>query len=142
MTLSTTLKTGLRAGVVALALAGTALVAVPAEAAQPNFGFQLNFGNGGFFGGPNGGIVLHFGDDNYFDYCLTNSQVRSALRNKGYSQVKIVKESNNTNKVWVVYRDDGDWYQARVDRCTGKVDHVDQIYPKGPDNSFNLTFTF
>jgi hypothetical protein len=139
MNLSTTLKTGIRAGIVALALGGTALVAAPVQAAQPNFGFQLNFGNGGF---GNGGIVLHFGDDNYFDYCLTNSQIRSALRGKGYSQVKVVKESNSTNKVWVIYRDDGDWFQARVDRCTHKVDRVEEIYPHGPDNSFNLTFSF
>jgi hypothetical protein len=139
MTLSTALKTGLRAGIVALALGGTALVAAPVQAASPNFGFQLNFGNGGFGGG---GIVLHFGDDNYFDYCLTNSQIRSALRNKGYSYVKIVKESNNTNKVWAIGKKYGDWYQLRVDRCTGKVDRVEQIYPDGPDNSFNLTFSF
>ena len=54
----------LKAGVVALALAGTALAAVPAQAASPTFGFQLNLGGGG---GSNGGIFLHFGDDDYFD---------------------------------------------------------------------------
>ena len=61
MTLSTTLKNSLRAGVVAVALAGTALVgAAPAQAqSSPNFGFSLNFGNGGGFGmGPKGGITL------------------------------------------------------------------------------------
>jgi hypothetical protein len=140
MSMITTMKTGLRAGVVALALAGTALVAVPAQAAQPTFGFSLNFGN---FGGGNGGIVLHFGDDDYWDFCRTNSQIRSALRNAGYSQVKIVKESNNTNKVWAIGKKHGDWYQMRVDRCTGKVDRIKEIYPiDNGGNSFNLTFTF
>ena len=142
MALSHTLKTGLRAGIVALALGGTALVgAAPVQAASPNFGFQLNFGNGGFGPGPKGGIVLHFGDNNYFDYCLTNTQIRSALRNKGYRDVKIVKESNSTNKVWAIGRKGFDWYQMRVDRCTGKVDRIEEIH-QGPNNSFNLTFSF
>lgn len=131
------LKT-LKAGVVALALAGTALAAVPVQAAQPNFGFQLNFGGGG-----NGGIVLHFGDDDYWDFCLTNKQIVKALNNKGYSKVKIVKESNSSNKVWAVGRKYGNWYQLRIDRCTGKVDQVKEIYPlDNGGNSFNLTFSF
>ncbi len=128
----------LKAGIVALTLAGTALAAVPAQAAQPTFGFNLNFGGGG-----NGGIVLHFGDSNYFDVCLTNKQIVAGLNNKGYSKVKIVKESNSSNKVWVIYRDDGRWYQARVDRCSYKVDQVKRIYPvNNGGNSFNLTFSF
>jgi hypothetical protein len=130
----------IKAGVVALALAGTALAAVPVQAASPTFGFSLNFGNtlpGG------GGIVLHFGDDDYWDFCLTNRQIVAALNNRGYSRVKIVKESNSTNKVWAIGRKHGDWFQMRVDRCTHKVDRVQQIYPQDDfGNSFNLTFTF
>ena len=142
MALSTMLKTGLRAGIVALALGGTALVgAAPVQAAQPTFGFQLNFGSGGFGPGPQGGIILNFGDDNYFEYCLTNSQIRSALRNKGYRDVKIVKEYNNTNKVWAIGRKGFDWYQMRVDRCTGKVDRIEEIEQRS-NNSFNLKFSF
>ncbi|MEO7223719.1 MAG: hypothetical protein ABIY37_14720, partial [Devosia sp.] len=131
----------LKAGVVALALAGTALAAVPAQAASPTFGFSLNFGNN--FGPGNGGIVLHFGDDNYWDVCYTNKQIIQGLNNKGYSKVKIVKESNSSNKVWAIGRKYGDWFQMRVDRCTGKVDQVKQIYPvNNGGNSFNLTFSF
>jgi hypothetical protein len=128
----------LKAGVVALALAGTAIAAVPAQAAQPNFGFSLNFGGGG-----NGGIILHFGDDDYWDFCLTNKQIVKALNNKGYSKVKLVKESQSTNKVWAIGRKYGDWYQLRIDRCTGKVDQVKEIYPlDNGGNSFNLTLKF
>ncbi|MEO7223772.1 MAG: hypothetical protein ABIY37_14985 [Devosia sp.] len=127
----------LKAGVVALALAGTALAAVPAQAASPTFGFSLNL----LGGGGNGGIVLHFGDDNYWDVCYTNKQIIQGLNNKGYSKVKIVKESNSTNKVWAIGRKYGDWFQMRVDRCSGKVDQVKQIYPNN-GNSFNLTFSF
>jgi hypothetical protein len=131
----------LKAGVVALALAGTALVAVPAQAAQPNFGFSLNFGN--VFPGPGGGIVLHFGDDDYWDYCLTNRQIVAALNDRGYSRVKIVKESRNSGKVWAIGRKYGNWYQLRIDPCTHKVDQVREIHPiNNGGNQFNLTFTF
>jgi hypothetical protein len=128
----------LKAGVVAIALTGTALTAAaPVQAAQPAFGFQLNFGTG------NGGIVLHFGDDDYWDFCRTNKQIVKGLNNKGYKSVKIVKESNKTNKVWAIGRKSGDWWQMRVDRCSGKVDQVKKIYPKKKGGAeFNLTFTF
>ena len=136
------LLTTLKAGVVALALAGTAMAAVPAQAASPNFGFSLNFGGGNNFG-PGGGIVLHFGDDNYWDYCLTNKQIARGLADRGYSRVRIVRESNRNNKVWAVGRKGGDWYQMRIDRCSHKVDQVKEIYPVDKfGNQFNLTFTF
>jgi len=102
-------------------------------------------GNGSGIGirGPGGGIVLHFGDDNYWDYCMTNKQIVYALNDYGYSRVKIVKESNSSNKVWAIGRDGLKWYQMRVDRCTHKVDQVKRIYPiNNGGNSFNLTFTF
>jgi hypothetical protein len=129
----------LKAGVVALALAGTALAAVPVQAAP--FGFHLNLGGGG---GGNGGIFLHFGDDDYFDFCWTDKQVAKALANKGYSKLQLVKKSNSTNKVWFVGRRNGDWWLLRVDVCTGKVD-VKEIHPINEDDDdihFNLTFTF
>lgn len=139
MTLSTTLKTGIRAGVVALALAGTAIGGVAPVQAQsnPSFGFSLNFGNGS----PRGGIQLHFGDRDYFKFCLSNTQIRSGLRNAGYRDVRIVRESNNTNKVYVVAQKRGDWYSMRVDRCTRKVDRVREI-ERNRNGSFNLSFTF
>ena len=130
----------LKAGVVALALAGGALAAaVPAQAASPTFGFSLNFGN---TFSPNGGIVLHFGDDDYWDFCLTNRQIVAGLNDRGYSRVKIVKESRNSGKVWAIGRKNGNWYQLRIDPCTHKVDQVKRIYPLDDfGNSFHLTFT-
>ena len=49
MSITNTLKTGLRAGVVAIALAGSTLaMTAPVQAqSNPSFGFSLNFGNGG-----------------------------------------------------------------------------------------------
>lgn len=140
MTLSTSLKTTMRAGVVALALAGTAIggiAPVQAASAQPTFGFSLNFGGNG----PKGGIQLNFGDKDYFKWCLTNTQIKSGLRNAGYRDVRIVRESNNTNKVYVVAQKRGDWYSMRVDRCTRKVDRVQEI-ERNRNGSFTLNFSF
>lgn len=140
MTITNTLKTGLRAGVVALALTGSTFVATAPVQAQsnPSFGFSLNFGNGQQ---PRGGIRLNFGDDDYFDFCRTNSQIVRSLRNKGYRDVQIVREQNRNDKVWVVARKSGDWWQLRVDRCTGKVDRIREI-ERNRGGSFNLRFSF
>jgi hypothetical protein len=140
MTNTNLLKTSLRAGVVALALAGSAFVTTAPVQAQSNpaFGFSLNFGNQQQ---PRGGITLHFGDDDYFDSCMTNSEIRQGLRNRGYRDVRIVRESNNSNKVYAVGRKNGDWYSMRVDRCTGKVDRIREIR-RNSNGSFNLSFSF
>lgn len=140
MTITNTLKTGLRAGVVAIALAGSTLAATAPAMAQSNFGFSLNFGD---FGkqSQRGGITLQFGDEDFFKVCLTDSQIRSALRNKGYRDVRIVREVRNSNKVYAVGRKSGDWYQVRVDRCTGKVDRIREIERRN-NGTFNLTFSF
>ena len=138
-----------KAGVVALAIAGTAFAGVAPVQAQsnPNIGFSLNFGNGGgpsggfSFGGPRGGITLHFGDRDYFRHCLTNRQITSGLRDRGYRDVRIVREENRNNKVWVVAQKNRDWYQMRVDRCTGKVDRIREI-DRRRDGGFSLNFSF
>jgi len=129
----------LKAGVVALALAGTAFAAVPAQAAPPLFGFSLNLGGGG----SNGGIVLHFGDEDFFDFCATEKQVAKALANKGYSKLQIVKHTDSNNKVWFIGRKAGQWYLLKVDVCTGKVVRK-EIHPVDHDDGihFNLSFTF
>lgn len=135
-----TILSTLKAGAVALALAGTAMTAIPAQAASPTFGFSLNLLGGG---SSNGGIFLHFGDDDYWDVCLTNKQIIKGLNNKGYSSVKIVKESNSSNKVWAIGKKKGDWFQMRIDRCDGKVDQVKEIYPYDTDGgTFTLKLVF
>jgi hypothetical protein len=141
MTLSTSLKNSLRAGVVAIALVGTSLVGTaPAQAAVS---FQLNFGT--FMPGPPPGphVVFRFGTPDYFRYCMSDSQIFRSLRNAGYRDVDIVRHQNSTNKVWATARKKGHWYQMRVDRCTGKVDRITQIDRyRTPNGSFNLTFSF
>ena len=139
MITTSTLKAGLRAGVVAIALAGSTLVMTAPVQAQsnPNFGFSLNFGNGQ----PSGGIRLNFGDRDYFESCMTNAQVIRGIRNKGYRDVQIVREENRNDKVWVVAKKRGYWYSMRVDRCSGKVDRIREI-ERNRNGSFNLRFSF
>ena len=140
MTITNRFKTGLRAGVVALALAGSTVAMTAPVQAQSNgsFGFSLNFGSGQE---PRGGIRLNFGDRDYFDFCLSNSQIVRGIRNKGYRNVQIVREQNRNNKVWVVASKRGDWFSMRVDRCTGKVDRIREI-ERNRNGSFNLSFSF
>jgi len=140
MTITNTFKTGLRAGVVALALAGSTIaMTAPVQAqSNPSFGFSLNFGGGQE---PRGGIRLNFGDRDYFDFCLSNRQIERGIRNKGYRNVQIVREQNRNNKVWVVASKRGDWFSMRVDRCTGKVDRIREI-DRNRNGSFNLSFSF
>lgn len=125
----------LSVAVLALTMGATAVTAMPAQAASPTFSFQ--FGIGGF---PNG-VQLHFGDDDYFDYCMTNRQIVRALRNAGYRDVQIVREGNQWNKVIAVGRKNGFWYQMRVDRCTGKVDRVQKVRRTSSGN-FSITLSF
>ncbi len=143
MTMKNTLKTGLRAGVVALALAGSAIVGVAPAQAQSNFGFSLNFGNGGpsLNGGPKGNVELRFGDRDYFKFCLTNAQIERGIRNRGYRDVQIVREDRRNDKVYAVARKGRDYFSMRIDRCTGKVDRIREI-ERRRDGSFRIEFNF
>jgi hypothetical protein len=129
---------GIRAGLLAVALGGTAIAgAAPAQAAV---GFQLNFGGPG--PGPGPGVHLRFGMPNYFDFCLTNSQIRRELRQNGYRNVDIIRENNRTDKVWAVGKKRGDWFLMRVDRCTGRVDRIREVDAPDRKGHFNFTFSF
>lgn len=121
MTLPTFIKTGL----VALALSATSLAAVPAQAA----GISFNFGNGPF-----NGVHMHFGDHNYFNYCLSDHRVEDLLEDQyGFHNVNIVRESHDddfNNRVWATGVKHHDFYMIRVDRCSKdvnfhKIDHDD-----------------
>ena len=139
MSMLTTLKTTGRAAIIALAVGGTALVAMPAQAASPSFSFSFGVGNG--FSPAPGGMKFHFGDDNYFDYCMTNRQIERSLRNYGFRDAQVVREGNKFNKVIAIGRKGGTWYQMRVDRCTGKVDRVTKLNRRN-NNDFNITLSF
>ncbi|HWA17992.1 MAG TPA: hypothetical protein VG757_03270 [Devosia sp.] len=150
MTMLHTIKTTGRAALVAVALGATAFTAMPVQAAEPSGSFSLQFGNGGGpkyfghgfgfgFGNGNGSIQLHFGDRDFFNYCLTNRQIERGLDNRGFDRVRIVKSGER--KVIAVGKWGSRWYEMRVDRCTGKVDRVKRVNQR-PNGSFSITLNF
>jgi hypothetical protein len=147
MTMIQTLKTTGRAALIAVAMGATAITAMPVQAAEPSGSFSLQFGTG--MGGPmhfgqgfkfgNGNITLHFGDKNFFNYCLTNRQIERGLDRRGFDNVRIVKSGER--RVVAVGKWNGRWYEMRVDRCTGKVDHVKRVKQRS-NGSFSITLNF
>jgi hypothetical protein len=143
MALLQSIKTTGRAALVAVALGATAFTAMPVQAAGPSGSFSIQLGNGmsnnGMFFNK-GGITLHFGDDDFFNFCLTDRQIERGLERHGFRSADVVKHLNN-RKVLAVARYSGSWYQLRVDRCSGKVDQVKKIKRKSNGNfSFSLNF--
>jgi len=143
MKLFSFLKTGLTVTAFAASVAIGGLAA-PAQAGSITFNFG---GPGPFFPG----MHLHFGDPNYYQYCLDDDQVVERLQHRGYSHVHIIRHNHDDdygNKVWVVAQDwHGDWYQMRVDRCTHQVDDLHLVHSHidhGPFdyNHFGFTFNF
>jgi hypothetical protein len=141
MTMIETFKNTGRAAVVALALGATAFAAVPAQAApSSSFSLSLNGGSGNSVTFGNGNVQLHFGDyDDYYS-CLTNSQVKKGLAKYGFKQIDIVKKLKG-DRILVVAKHGGSWYEMRVDKCSGKVDKVKKLKWKN-NNQFSFTITF
>jgi hypothetical protein len=126
MTFLTTLKTVARATVVAAALGSVGLVAMPAQAAQPDFHFAFKFGNN------NGGPGMKFNYNNNPKYvCLSDGQIYWQLKNAGYKSVQIVD-----NKKWfaiAVARWHFQWYQLLINRCSGNI-QAQPVEYNGPGN--------
>lgn len=128
MTVLNTLRQTGRAAVLAVVLAGTALSAVPVQAA-PLQGFSLDVK-------PQGGDQKqlqqfkkkNFGPNDFFNWCLTDKQIRKGLINYGFEDVHIVDHlSKNRVRVEAAY---DEWYYSfRVNRCSGVVDKIKKLYP-------------
>jgi len=133
MTMLSTFRNAGRAAVLALVLAGTAMSAMPAQAAplQPLQGFSLDVKPQG--GGPQTKQFNDFKkkqvDPNvFFDWCLTDKQIRRGLRSYGFTDIDIVgHQGKNRVRVEAAY---GDWYYSmRINRCSGEVDRIRKLYP-------------
>ena len=119
-----------RAAIVAVVLAGTAMSAVPVQA-SPLQGFSLDVKPQG-----GGNDMLQYkqfkkkglGPNDFFNWCLTDKQIRNGLINYGFEEVHIVDHlGKNRVRVEAVY---GDWYYSlRVHRCSGLVDRIKKLYP-------------
>ena len=137
MTVLNTLRQTGRAAVLAVVLAGTALSAVPVQAA-PLQGFSLEIK-------PQGGEnqkqfkqfkKKNFGPNDFFNWCLTDKQIRKGLQNYGFDDVHIVDHlSKNRVRVEAAY---DEWYYSfRVNRCSGMVDKIKKLYPVWEEDEYD-----
>jgi hypothetical protein len=108
-----------RAAAVAVALAGSTFVAVPAVQAQ-DADFSVRFGTPGF--------SFRFGDDD-FDRCMTNRQVRRDLRADGYREIQFLdRRGRIVHLVAELQRPGRDReYQIAYDACRGRIVDRDRI---------------
>jgi hypothetical protein len=69
-----------------------------------------------------------FGPNDFFNWCLTDKQIRKGLINYGFEDVHIVDHlSKNRVRVEAAY---DEWYYSfRVNRCSGVVDKIKKLYP-------------
>ena len=94
-----------KAAVVALALsAGAVVTAVPVQA--QGFSFNFQFGNDRF--------------DNFPRVCLTESQLRRAIRDQGYRNVALNVEMSD-HRIHIRATRGGWVYQLLVNACSGRI---------------------
>jgi hypothetical protein len=107
-----------RAAVVAAALGGAALTAMPAQAAS-SFSFGFGFGPGPFvhpypYMRPYPGM-----------YCMTDWQVRNALARAGYSSIRLYAAQGRLIRARAVR---GSWvYLIDFNRCSGYIVGVTRL---------------
>lgn len=102
------IKTTTRAVVLALALGGATLTAMPVQA-QPSFRFEFNIG----------------GDRFHQRFCLSDGQVRRLLRAHGYHDIRFIDRDGRIVQVRAERgrRD----YRITVDACRGRIIDIDRI---------------
>jgi hypothetical protein len=119
-----TFKTSSRAALAALIIGAASVSAMPAQAANPNFSFGFNTGNG---------LTFYFGDGQQHrglnkhrrqQVCMTNRQIRRDLRDSGFRQIRFGKAQNGKVRVFAIR---GRWeYKLNVNRCSGRVATLDR----------------
>lgn len=106
----------LRAALVGLALAGTAVTAMPAQA-QPHVEFGFHVGPGG------GGWHVRPGRPDRF--CLSDREVRRLVQRHGYRDVRV---TGRRGFMVSLRADRGSrHYRITVDACRGRIIDVDRI---------------
>lgn len=107
----------LRAALVGIALAGTAVTAMPAQA-QPHveFGFHVGPGGGGW----------HVGRPGRPDrFCMSDREVRRLVQRNGFRDIRF---TDRRGRIVQVRADRGRAnYRITVDSCRGRIIDVDRI---------------
>jgi hypothetical protein len=133
MTILSSLRQSGRAAVLAIALAGVALSAMPAQAAGPNLNFKFNLG---------AQVAPELNAQELTlnpNFCLTNKQIRNGLMNAGFEDVEFVQELKK-KRVRVAGLWDDWYYSLRINRCTHEVDNVKKLYPAYDEDEFDIEF--
>ena len=138
-----------RIAIIALAVTGVALTAIPAQAA-PQLGTTLQLdaptapqvqqqdGGNGQMQMKKFGYDDDYDDDDCDDWGLTNKQIRKGLKYAGFDDIDFVKElKHHRVRVEALYEDDGWVYSMRIDRCDGEVDQIKPLYDS---NDFDFDF--
>jgi hypothetical protein len=102
----------IRSTVVALALGGAAITAVPAQAAPPSIDFHFGFGGGGISIG--GGR-----------FCLSDRQVRFFLQRQGFTNVRFFDRRGRV--VGVRAQRSGRSFLVWVDTCRARIVSIQRL---------------
>jgi hypothetical protein len=132
MSLPSSLRTFSKVALVAGFIGATGMVAMPAQAAPTSSGsITFSFGSS---------TPYHFSNGRFANnYCLTSSEIRSALRAKGFRKVQIIRDFGRHRVLAVGYKN-SHWYQLLVDPCTGYVEQR-RVYRRS-DGGFSFTLSF
>lgn len=147
LALNTIKKSG-RAVLVALAMGAVSMTAMPAQAAEPSFNFQLGIGNDG------GVMGFELNNKNRKKFqpirkCLTNRQVERGLEWYGFDDADVVRKLSSS-RVLVVAEWNNRFYSMTVNRCSGEVYNVKRLRrghdfwdgpskgPRGPQGGFGF----
>lgn len=98
-----------KAAVLAVALGGATLSALPAQAAGPEFGFSFQFGTGGDFFPRHPQRIM----------CLTDYQVRQAVAAYGYNRIYL--NVGEGKYIQVKASKGSRTYLLKFNRCTGQI---------------------
>lgn len=115
----TVLTKTLRAATLALAIGGSALVTMPAQAqSRPNVDFSIQFGTGGFRFGIDS-------DRHRGRFCMSDREVRRDLRRDGYDEIRFFDRRGRVVQLTAeLGRRD---YQIAYDTCRGRIVDRDRI---------------
>lgn len=103
-----TMNKAVQAAIVALALGGASLAALPAQAAGPSFGFSFRFGTGEVFPHHPQRII-----------CLTDYQVRKTVAAYGYNRIYL--NVGEGKYIQVKASKGGKTYLLKFNRCAAEI---------------------
>ncbi len=140
-------KNTARALFAAALIGGTAMAAIPAQAAgASSFSFSFNTGNGLGFNIPNGNGYSQNDRGWRHDrrvFCLSHSEIRSGLRDYGFHDIRFGREWGRKIDVEASR---GRWdYTLKVDKCDGQVSQIRRqaryrVMPHEHSSSVSLNF--